>query len=391
MFRQLAASLRSERVLTEALGLWRSEPLANAAVPNTHRFHLWWIAEREALTGLHRQLLHQRVDQLWASPNDALIMARQLVALYPLDEWGHARVTQALNRCGHISEGRTYRATTGETLSLELGLPRRSVLADSPEEPTGRSSPSSRTRVISRPKLVVLPLDLAPDDDAARAAAMNIESTLALGLWQGGQREVADFHPPMPTVIDAFCAVCGRLTRLDCGFRLTLRCLDAGRGVVLWFSEFGPFQNSDEALTEPVGETISAIQSLIQTTEIRHALEHRRDRDRDVGDLLRQIFSLASSPEPQTNQRALMLLASALKEAPDDPLGLTLGAWCRVQRSIYQWSTNPESDRLDAKTLNLAASRLEANDPLCLTILGATRTMLADQNGARALLSRHWN
>lgn len=391
MFRQLAASLRSERVLTEALGLWRSEPLANAAVPNTHRFHLWWIAEREALTGLHRQLLHQRVDQLWASPNDALIMARQLVALYPLDEWGHARVTQALNRCGHISEGRTYRATTGETLSLELGLPRRSVLADAPEEPTGRSSPSSRTRVISRPKLVVLPLDLAPDDDAARAAAMNIESTLALGLWQGGQREVADFHPPMPTVIDAFCAVCGRLTRLDCGFRLTLRCLDAGRGVVLWFSEFGPFQNSDEALTEPVGETISAIQSLIQTTEIRHALEHRRDRDRDVGDLLRQIFSLASSPEPQTNQRALMLLDSALKEAPDDPLGLTLGAWCRVQRSIYQWSTNPESDRLDAKTLNLAASRLEANDPLCLTILGATRTMLADQNGARALLSRHWN
>lgn len=386
MFRQLAAT-PTEQALSEALGLWRGEPLANADVPDAHRFHLWWAAECEALTELHRRLLHELVDQLWASPSDALITARRLVALYPLDERGHAKVTQALSRCGRVSEGRAYEAAASEALIRELGLPRESV-PDTPAEPAGRPPPIMRRRVVMLPRLAVLPLEITSQDDASRATAINVASALALGLWQGGICEIVEFDWRLPLAPDFSYVVCGSLTRLDSGMRLSLRCLDARRGTVLWFADFGPDQTAGEELTVSVGEAISGIQSLLQTTEFRRAMQLSSDRDRDIGDLLRETLSLASSLEPLANQRALTLLKIALDEAPDDPLGLALAAWCRVQRSIYQWSVDPENDRGDAKRLTEAATRLGANDPLCLTILGTTRTMLADQSGARALLDR---
>jgi adenylate cyclase len=132
----------------------------------------------------------------------------------------------------------------------------------------------------------------------------------------------------------------------------------------LWFARFGPIYTVGAALTGWIGRAISAIQSLIQTTELGRALDGGRGRDRNVEDLLRETFSL------------------------DDPLGLALAAWCHVQRSIYQWSANPENDRGDAERFAQAATSQGANDPNCLTILGTTRTMLADQGGARALLAR---
>jgi adenylate cyclase len=157
---------------------------------------------------------------------------------------------------------------------------------------------------------------------------------------------------------------------------------------VLWFARFGPNQTAGAALTGWIGRAISGLQSLIQTTELRRVLESGGGRDRNVGDLLRETFSLASSLEPLANQRALALLDIVLGETPDDPLGLALAAWCHVQRSIYQWSANPESDGGDAERFAQAATSPGANDPNCLTILGTTRTMLADQSSARSLLVR---
>jgi DNA-binding SARP family transcriptional activator/Flp pilus assembly protein TadD len=388
-FRDLAAPARWGSDLTEALALWRGEPLGNADVPGARRFHLWWVAQREALMELHRQLVHERVDQLWASPGDALIVARTLVALYPFDEWGHARVAQALTRCGRGLEADVYMSTARETLSNDIGLPPAAILTDIPAEPVEKMI---RRQVVARPKIAVLPLEVAPGDDALQVTAMHVASELVLGLWQGGLCEVtdpdwqsSDRTAPVP---DFNYVVRGSLTRLDGAIRLSLRCLDGRLGSVLWFARFGPIYTVGAALTGWIGRAISAIRSLIQTTELGRALDGGRGRDRNVEDLLRETFSLASSLEPVANQRALALLDTVLGEAPDDPLGLALAAWCHVQRSIYQWSANPENDRGDAERFAQAATSQGANDPNCLTILGTTRTMLADQGGARALLAR---
>jgi DNA-binding SARP family transcriptional activator/tetratricopeptide (TPR) repeat protein len=388
-FRDLAAPPRSGTGLTQALALWQGEPLGNADVPGAQRFHLWRMAQREALTELHRQLLHERVDQLWASPGDALVVARTLVALYPFDEWGHARVAQALTRCGRRHEAGAYLSTTREVLSNDVGVPPAAVLTDVPTEPVERMV---RTQVVARPKIAVLPLEVAPQDDALQVTAMHVVSALLLGLWQSGLCEVVELDCQFPDagapVPDFGYVVRGSLTRLDGSIRLSLRCVDGRRGTVLWFARFGPNHTVGAALTGWIGRAISAIQSLIQTTELRRVLESTGGRDRNVGDLLRETFSLASSLEPLANQRALVLLDTVLNEAPDDPLGLALAAWCHVQRSVYQWSANPESDRGDAERFARAAVSQGANDPSCLTILGTTRTMLADQSRARALLVR---
>ena len=390
-FRDLGAPARSGSDRTRALALWRGEPLGNADVPGAHRFHLWWAAQREALTELHRQLLHERVDQLWASPSDALVVARSLVALYPLDEWGHARVAQALMRCGRRLEASAYMSTAREALSNDVDVPPAAVLTDIPAEPGEKSPPIVQRQVVNRPKIAVLPLVVVPQDDALQVTAIHVVSDLLLGLWQSGSCEVTELDWQLPdrgAPSHFSYLVRGSLTRLDGGIRLSLRCVDGRRGTVLWFARFGPNQTGGAALTEWIGRAISGIQSLIQTTELRRVLESGGGRDRNVGDLLRETFSLASSLEPLANQQALALLDVVLDEAPDDPLGLAMAAWCHVQRSIYQWSANPESDRGDAERFAQAAIRQGANDPNCLTILGTTRTMLADQSSARALLVR---
>jgi hypothetical protein len=154
-FRRLTASIRSEYDAREALALWRGEPLADAEVPGSHRFHLWWTAEREALTKLHCRVLHERVDRLWSSPCDALAAARSLVTRYLFDEWGHARVAQALKRTGRIPEARAYVEATRQTLSLELGLPPASVMMELPKEPYGLAIPRSTAPARERGGLVL--------------------------------------------------------------------------------------------------------------------------------------------------------------------------------------------------------------------------------------------
>jgi DNA-binding SARP family transcriptional activator len=108
VFRRHAGPNPSERKAREALQLWRDTPLADADVPGSHRYHTWWLMEREALTEIHGRLHHALVDRVWSSPHDALAAARNLTVQHPHDEWGHARVAQALKRAGRIADACAY-------------------------------------------------------------------------------------------------------------------------------------------------------------------------------------------------------------------------------------------------------------------------------------------
>jgi DNA-binding SARP family transcriptional activator/tetratricopeptide (TPR) repeat protein len=392
VFRRLVTSSSSPHDSTRALALWRGDPLADADVPGLHRFHVWWTAEREALVTLHRRMLHERIDALWPCPHDGLGMARSLVARYPLDEWGHARVAQALNQDGRPSEARTYLEATRQALSLELGLPPASVMVDIPDEPDDKPTPSARRKNAARLKIGVLPLQVPFQDDALQATATHVASVLAHGLWQSGLCDVAelDWRPPETdaSLRDLTYAVRGSLARLDGGIRLSLRCIDAHRGTVLWSAHFGPARFPGAPVAGWVERAVGAIQSLVQTTETRRALQHRGGQGQDLDGLLLEAQSLASALEPVANQAALALLDTVLNEAPDDPRALALQAWCHAQRCIYNWSVNPDDDRGDVERYIAAATRLGADDPICLTVLGAARSQVADQTSANALLGR---
>ena len=185
VFRQRAAAPSSRHEAEQALKLWRGQPLANAEVSGPYRFRTWWLAEREALVALHRGLLHNIVDISWPSPDDALASARHLVAQYPLDQWGHARVSQALERVGRAVDARTYIAGTQQALSLELDVPVTSIMTTFPAEPCtpGRSVTPDRTTE-RRPLLGVMPLQVLPGDEALQAMAVHVASEISHGLWR---------------------------------------------------------------------------------------------------------------------------------------------------------------------------------------------------------------
>lgn len=98
--------------------------------------------------------------------------------------------------------------------------------------------------------------------------------------------------------------------------------------------------------------------------------------------------SLAGALQPEANGRALDLLNDVLAADADEPEALALAAWSYAQRAVYNWSANPDRDRSEARHHAAAATRVGIDDPDCLTLIAAARTLVADRNGAEVLLRR---
>jgi DNA-binding SARP family transcriptional activator/TolB-like protein len=394
-FRRLAPMLLADQEPKEPLPPWRGDPLANAGIPQSHRFHSWWTAEREALMELHVQVLRHGIDRLWCSPREALAAARDLVARYPLDEWGHGRVAQALRRVGRGTEARDYVDATRRALSLELGLPRAAFMTSLPAEPRRPESVAAPGRQPSRlartrALLGVLPLQVVPDDRSLDAIAARFKAELVHGLWRSRVCDVADCEQGSDAASrDAGLtyAVRGTLTRLDGRVRLSLRCVNAQRGDVLWFMQLGPDDISAGHPAGWVGRSVGAIHSSIQVAEMRRA-QRGGGADDGPGDLLLAARAFANALEPAANRRALEILAEALDRDPRDPRALALTAWCHAQRCVYNWAEDGDRDRGEAERLARAAALGGGDDPDCLTIIGSARSLVADHGGAGLLLGR---
>jgi DNA-binding SARP family transcriptional activator len=392
-FRRLAGAGPTETDARKALTLWRGSPLADVDVVGLHRYHVWWLMEREALTELHGRLHHVLVDVAWSSPRDALAAARNLITQHPYDEWGHARVAQALKRAGRAADARAYVETTRNALARELGVTPSSIMSVAPPEPCSPTTPpTGPTRQIRspRPLLGVWPLQVLPGDEPLQAVGAYICSELEHGFWRSHVCDVAgsgSFVPDAEAKPGLSYALYGALTRLPDGLRLSLRCVGVRRNAVIWCAQFGPEQELTPYLGAWIHRAVGAIQSSIQTAEIRYALAGDGS-DHSIHARLMSALALCLALEPAANQRALAGLVRILHDQPDEPRALALAAWCHAQRCVYNWSVNPDADRSDAERYTVSATRLGADDPTCLTIIGAARSVIADQKGARLLLNR---
>ena len=82
------------------------------------------------------------------------------------------------------------------------------------------------------------------------------------------------------------------------------------------------------------------------------------------------------------------LLEEALRLDPDYPSALSLAAWCRGQRVVYNWSTNIQEDKRETPRLAQAAAALAHDDPFILTVLGAALTITRELQRAASMLDR---
>ena len=399
-FRRLATGTSSKLDAERALELWRGRPLADVDVSGAHGFRCWWMAEREALSAVHQNLLHRLVDLSWSSHDQALVAARYLVAQYPTDEWGHARISQALHRSGRQIEARTYLATTRNTLGLELGVPPDSLMMDLPPVPdpaapdeSAQARPSIQTLRISGtpPLLGVTSIRVAGTDEALRSMAAHVTSDLAHGLWRSGICDVVEVddganNHVRPSYMTY--AVRGKIDRTHDGLTLSLRCETTRPTAALWYARYGPDRSITPPLANWIGNAIGAIQSSVQIAETKRAQQRNQEGDRTLLDVVLEAHSLAALLEQSANHQALTLLDGVLNQAPDDARALALAAWCHAQRRVYNWSTDPAADRGQAERLATSAAQLGAADPICLTMIGTARTLLGDHVAASALLSR---
>ncbi|MFC7331451.1 AfsR/SARP family transcriptional regulator [Marinactinospora rubrisoli] len=110
-----AEAARAGRV---ALDMWRGRPLGNTAVGTLLRGHVHRLEE------LRIQALEQRVeaDMRLGRHRELVPELRGLVAAYPLNEWFHARLIEALQRSGRRADALRAFGELSTVLSTELGL-----------------------------------------------------------------------------------------------------------------------------------------------------------------------------------------------------------------------------------------------------------------------------
>lgn len=112
----------AREALIEAEGLFRGEFLEGLDVPACYAYHEWCMAEREAASGRHEQILAALLDCHHDEPGQALTYARALVARNPLNENGHVAVMTLLKVLGRRSDALAHYEHSCRIFARELDL-----------------------------------------------------------------------------------------------------------------------------------------------------------------------------------------------------------------------------------------------------------------------------
>lgn len=116
-----AAASLSE--LEAASTLLRGEFLDGLDLPACYRFQEWCLAQRERVSALRLTVLRKLVEAQDASPANALVHAKTLVAADPLSEAAHAAVVRLLGRTRRFREASAHAERARHLLEQELGAP----------------------------------------------------------------------------------------------------------------------------------------------------------------------------------------------------------------------------------------------------------------------------
>lgn len=90
----------SEEELRGVAAAFRGEFLEGLELPDCHRYHLWYLAEREAVRAVRVSVLAALVERLRTQPEAALPFARELLGVDPLSEAAHIKVVRILAELG---------------------------------------------------------------------------------------------------------------------------------------------------------------------------------------------------------------------------------------------------------------------------------------------------
>ncbi|ANY81402.1 hypothetical protein BB934_26880 [Microvirga ossetica] len=180
----------------------------------------------------------------------------------------------------------------------------------------------------------------------------------------------------------------GSVRRSGDRIRITAQLIDAATGMHMWAEHYdGVVADVFDLQDQITASVVGSIEPSIRAAEIERARRKRPD-NLDAYDLVMRALPYVWSLEYGDNCEATKLLEEALRLDPDYPSALSLAAWCRGQRVVYNWSTNIQEDKRETLRLAQAAAALAHDDPFILTVLGAALTITREFQRAASMLDR---
>jgi AraC-like DNA-binding protein/TolB-like protein len=278
-------------------------------------------------------------------------------------------ITEIATRCGFAHLGRfatEYRRRYGESPSATLQRAQRTS-APSPAPLLVLAS------AIERPTIAVLPFDrIGSQLGGARAVAEEIGIALLRVRWL---KVCAPLH--------ARYHLRGTVSEDGCSFeRVTVRLLDTTSGRYLWAASWDSDRHDAIEFEERIATGVArAIQPAVRGAEVERASRLNR-RDLTAWELTMRALPCVTSVEAAAEGLALELLDEAMQRAPQDPLPISMAAWCRGLRAGHHFTARPEKEKTAAGQLAQKAARLNAGDPLAETMLAAGYTLAHDLEAA---------
>jgi adenylate cyclase len=274
-----------------------------------------------------------------------------------------SRITEIATQCGFNHLGRfsiSYRDRYGESPSATLL--RKDCAA-------GDRIPFSPPRTFERPALAILPFDLiGPETYRTSGIGDEIAAALYRLHWVTvTPSPSARYHLRGKVRHDG-------MRRL----RVTAALIDATTGRYLWAGHW------DGALDDPFGfeDRVSAriahaLQPTLRNAEIERACRTEAEQ-LSAWELTMRALPKMHSFEPAAEAAALELLERAIQLAPQDPLPVSVAAWCHGQRASHHLAPRPDKEREAARVLAAQGMLLNSGDALAETMLAAACTLAHD-------------
>lgn len=252
-----------------------------------------------------------------------------------------------------------------------------------------------------RPLAVVLPFDdLSPaNDHEAFADGVVEEMTATLSRVRDIRviaRNSAFTYKNRPTDVRSLArdlgvryVVEGSVRKAGDVLRVTAQLVDAETGAHLWSGRKDGTVHDTLTLQDDVATLVAgALRPAVRSAEIERARRKAADTLK-THDLVLKAMPHFWAHRREDNIAALELLEQALVSDPNSGAALSLKAWCLSQQITYLWSDDPERDRAAALDLAERAAETAEPDPLVMTAIGATYSiLLTDQDRALVYIER---
>jgi adenylate cyclase len=170
--------------------------------------------------------------------------------------------------------------------------------------------------------------------------------------------------------------------------RITGQLIDAGTGNHLWADRFdGALDDIFDLQDKITMNVIGAIEPKLRQAEIERA-RNKRPENLGAYDCVMRAMPAFWSADAEARKDALRLLERAIAIDPRYALAKALAAWCHAQNVAYHGTPASLEERSEAIRLAEEAARLDSEDPMVLTALGAAYSIARRTAQALPLLEK---